>query len=51
MSIGANILPVFEQLGLLDEIKKFSYPVYEQNLFEANMKKSGSLTMKDYKDM
>ncbi|KAG0236607.1 hypothetical protein BGX31_003863 [Mortierella sp. GBA43] len=51
MSIGANILPVFEQLGLLDEIKKFSYPVYEQNLFEASMRKSGSLTMKDYKDI
>lgn len=51
MSMGANILPVFEQLGMLEEIKKISFPVYEQHLFEANMKKSGSLSMKDYKDM
>lgn len=51
MSLGANILPVFEQLGMLEEIKSISYPVYAQHLFEANMKKSGSLSMDNYRDM
>jgi hypothetical protein len=51
MSVGANILPVFEQLGMLEDIIKISLPVKEQHLYEASMKKLGSLTMKDYKDM
>ncbi|KAF9355375.1 hypothetical protein BGX34_010500, partial [Mortierella sp. NVP85] len=51
MSVGANILPVFEQLGMLEDIIKISLPVKEQHLYEASMKKIGSLTMKDYKEI
>ncbi|KAG0004562.1 hypothetical protein BGZ65_000127 [Modicella reniformis] len=51
MSLGANILPVFEQLGILEDVKNISLPVYEQRLYEASMKRSGALTMKDYKDI
>ncbi|KAI7824105.1 hypothetical protein BC939DRAFT_450580 [Gamsiella multidivaricata] len=50
LSLGANILPVFEQLGLLEEIERISLPVYEQKLYDGNMKNIGSMTMREYKE-
>jgi hypothetical protein len=42
---------VFEQLGMLDELKKISLPIYEQQLYDANMQKVASMTMKNYKEV
>ncbi len=41
MSLSVNILPVFEQLGLLDELHKMSYPISNMEFFSQNMKKIG----------
>ncbi|KAF8936834.1 hypothetical protein BGZ58_003639 [Dissophora ornata] len=49
LSLGANILPVFEQLGMLQDIIDISYPVLSQVLYDANMKQIGKMSMKDYK--
>ncbi|KAI8359718.1 hypothetical protein B0O80DRAFT_495220 [Mortierella sp. GBAus27b] len=41
MSIGPNILPVFEQLGLLDEILKASLPGRTMDVYKENMELIG----------
>ncbi|KAI1291304.1 hypothetical protein EDD11_009019 [Mortierella claussenii] len=33
MTLGANVLPVFEQLGLLEDIKQISHPCYALNIY------------------
>ncbi|KAF9980692.1 hypothetical protein BGZ75_008149 [Mortierella antarctica] len=45
MSLGINILPVFEQLGLLDELMKFSYPCPTMNIVNPEMEKLGSVNL------
>ncbi|KAG0262152.1 hypothetical protein BG011_000272 [Mortierella polycephala] len=47
--LGPNILPVFEQLGLLEEIIKIASPVPSSDVYNIEMKKLGSITMKDIK--
>ncbi|KAF9954679.1 hypothetical protein BGZ72_004407 [Mortierella alpina] len=42
MSLSVNILPVFEQLGLLDELEKMCYPIANMEFFTQNMKKIGA---------
>ncbi|KAF9283052.1 hypothetical protein BGZ68_005602 [Mortierella alpina] len=42
MSLSVNILPVFEQLGLIDELHKLSYPISNMEFFSQNMKKIGA---------
>ncbi|KAF9964528.1 hypothetical protein BGZ70_006325, partial [Mortierella alpina] len=51
MSLSANILPVFEQLGLLEELEKFSLPCPSHDLYDGNLQKLGSVHMKCEKDM
>ncbi|KAG0353263.1 hypothetical protein BC939DRAFT_1068 [Gamsiella multidivaricata] len=41
MSIGPNILPVFEQLGLIDEIMKVSLPATTMEVYKENMELIG----------
>ncbi|KAF9351665.1 hypothetical protein BGX34_000426 [Mortierella sp. NVP85] len=43
MTMGANALVIFEQLGLLGEIEKMSLPLYNLDLYNANMEKTGSV--------
>ncbi|KAF9171562.1 hypothetical protein BGX21_000979 [Mortierella sp. AD011] len=38
MSLNANILPVFEQLGLLEELKSISLPTSDFHVYKSNMK-------------
>ena len=45
MTLAANILPVFEQLGLLDEIYKISKPCPSLNFYGAKVEKIGSITL------
>ncbi|KAF9290019.1 hypothetical protein BGZ68_008100 [Mortierella alpina] len=46
-----NVLPVFEQLGLYDEIKKMSYPVSKMDILsESNLKKISDYNFKDDKE-
>ncbi|KAG0257906.1 hypothetical protein BG011_003676 [Mortierella polycephala] len=45
MSLGVNILPVFEQLGLMEELKKFSYPCPTMTIVNPEMKKLGSVSL------
>ncbi|KAG0266140.1 hypothetical protein BG011_003127 [Mortierella polycephala] len=49
MSFGVNILPFFEQIGLLDDILQISMPVRTLDLYDANMKPVGNIGMKDWK--
>ncbi|KAF9430684.1 hypothetical protein BGZ76_000745 [Entomortierella beljakovae] len=43
MVTGPNILPVFEQLGLLEEVEKISKPLKCLNIYGENMNKLGSV--------
>ncbi|KAI1317163.1 hypothetical protein EDD11_008954 [Mortierella claussenii] len=45
MALGANILPVFEQLGLLEDLKQMSLPVFSLDIYRSNMKLFGSVTL------
>ncbi|KAF9936258.1 hypothetical protein BGZ67_002520 [Mortierella alpina] len=42
MSLSVNILPVFEQLGLIDELYRMSYPLSNVEFFSQDMKKIGT---------
>ncbi|KAF9897557.1 hypothetical protein BX616_005360, partial [Lobosporangium transversale] len=42
MTLSSPILPVFEQLGLLDEIIKFSYPCPQIDIYDADLSSLGS---------
>ncbi|KAF9352370.1 hypothetical protein BGX26_009815 [Mortierella sp. AD094] len=45
MTLGSNILPVFEQLGLLEEIKEISLPCPALNVYDSNLEKLGRLNV------
>ncbi|KAF9906711.1 hypothetical protein EC991_000373 [Linnemannia zychae] len=49
MSINANILPVFEQLGLLEEVQNISLRNRWTSLYDHKMKQIGKVGMEDYK--
>ncbi|KAF9576453.1 hypothetical protein EC968_008748 [Mortierella alpina] len=51
MSLSANILPVFEQLGLMEELEKFSLPCPSHDLYNGKLQKLGSVHMKHEKDI
>jgi len=42
MSIGPNILQVIEQLGLLEDLLKFSFPVPTLNIYNEDMSHVGT---------
>ncbi|KAF9282000.1 hypothetical protein BGZ68_006273 [Mortierella alpina] len=45
MCLNANILPVFEQLGLLDELMAISLPVRNTEMFNGDMSVIAKITM------
>jgi len=51
MALGPNILPVFEQLGLMEEFNKIALPVPSTDIYDDDMNKMGSIVMKDLKKM
>ncbi|KAF9090971.1 hypothetical protein BGX27_002108 [Mortierella sp. AM989] len=50
MTLNACIFPVFEQLGLLDDLMKIASPFKTVDLFHADMKKIGSSDMSHLKE-
>ncbi|KAG0054778.1 hypothetical protein BGZ83_010454 [Gryganskiella cystojenkinii] len=51
MGINANILPVFEQLGLYEEFQQISLPNTSVQILYGNMKKVARLDTKDQRDL
>ncbi|KAI7817018.1 hypothetical protein BC939DRAFT_467147 [Gamsiella multidivaricata] len=49
MTLGANILPVFEQLGLLEEIERVSLPCPWLEFYNGNMKQAGGIDLRGHK--
>ncbi|KAF8938580.1 hypothetical protein EDD21DRAFT_120347 [Dissophora ornata] len=43
MALGANILPVFEQLGMLKEIEEISRPLYGISFYNGSLHELGTL--------
>lgn len=46
MGLNAGILPVFEQLGLYEELKAISLPNRGAEILNSNMEKIGSISSK-----
>ncbi|KAG0198779.1 hypothetical protein BGX31_004471, partial [Mortierella sp. GBA43] len=46
MSLGASILPIFEQLGMLDELKTFAKPCYTAEVYDHKISKLGFFDMR-----
>ncbi|KAF9365947.1 hypothetical protein BGX34_007306 [Mortierella sp. NVP85] len=51
MSLGASILPVMEQLGLLEEIKKISFPSNTVDMYNKKLKKIGGIDQSSHKSL
>lgn len=51
MSLKVNILPVFEQLGLYDELMKISYPTPALNIYNQDMSKMGEVRYEGQEEM
>ena len=51
MSLSCNILPVFEQLGLYDDLMRISYPCYRSTFLTSDLKKIGEYTADGDKEM
>lgn len=51
MSINANILPVFEQLGLLAEVQNISLRNHGSSLFNSKMKEIGKVGIPNYQEL
>ncbi|KAF9899616.1 hypothetical protein BX616_002931 [Lobosporangium transversale] len=49
ITLGATILPVFEQLGLLEELQSISLPLQSAVLYNADMKAIGAMSGKAQK--
>ncbi|KAF9111272.1 hypothetical protein BGX27_005164 [Mortierella sp. AM989] len=50
ITLGATILPVFEQLGLLDELHSVSLPLITAELYNANIQKIGGVDGSNHKE-
>ncbi|KAF9183701.1 hypothetical protein BGZ51_003850 [Haplosporangium sp. Z 767] len=48
LSLNANILPVFEQLGMLEDVKKISLTCSWMDLFDADLNKIATMRTKKY---
>ena len=51
MSLGANILPVFEQLGLYKPLMEIALPIIRMNMFTENMEAIGVVEVDDSKSL
>ncbi|KAF9911350.1 hypothetical protein EC991_003915 [Linnemannia zychae] len=50
MSINSNILPVFEQLGLLERVEAISLLIYYTKLFNGKLEKIAEVNTKDHRE-
>lgn len=50
MAFNANILPVFEQLGLLEDVQKISLPSRGLNIYGSDRKLMGGFDHSEYKE-
>ncbi|KAF9434452.1 hypothetical protein BGZ76_007992 [Entomortierella beljakovae] len=50
MTLGANILPVFEQLGLLNEIESIALPCPALEFFDGNVNQLGAIKLMGKKE-
>lgn len=50
MTLSGNVLPIFEQLGLLQEIERISLPLSSLDLYNANMEQTGSFPRRGLKE-
>jgi hypothetical protein len=46
MSLGDSILPIFEQLGMLEDFKKICLPCYSADMYNDKIEPVGALNMK-----
>ncbi|ORZ26666.1 hypothetical protein BCR41DRAFT_384252 [Lobosporangium transversale] len=51
MSLSVNIMPVFEQLGLLDELLSFSVSYNNSTMYDHKLNVLGTVSMKDQKQI
>ncbi|KAF9948642.1 hypothetical protein BGZ70_002138 [Mortierella alpina] len=51
LSLNANILALFEQLGLLDEVLAISKPCTSLDLFDGSMQSIGSISSSGYQEV
>lgn len=51
MALGASILPAFEQLGLLEDIKRIGRPYRYLDLYDDKMKKLGAIDMSNHEKL
>jgi len=49
LSLAANILPVFEQLGMLEEVMALAYPSKSIEMLKEDGSKIGSFSFLEYK--
>ncbi len=49
MVFGANILPVFEQLGMLEEVQKISLPCLGMDIYNSQIEKVALVDVRQYK--
>ncbi|KAF9284918.1 hypothetical protein BGZ74_001618, partial [Mortierella antarctica] len=49
MSLNSNVLPIFKQLGLLDELMDISLPINSLDMYKENLKPIGSYDVTSYK--
>ncbi|KAF9897715.1 hypothetical protein BX616_005105 [Lobosporangium transversale] len=49
MTLGPNLMPIFEQLGLVEEIRKFSLPCLGLDVYNESMKHLGTIDLKSHK--
>ncbi|KAF9427044.1 hypothetical protein BGZ94_005572 [Podila epigama] len=51
MALNANIMPVFEQLGMVDELMKIAFPCHSLDLYKESLKPIGALDVTFYKQV
>ncbi|KAF9581481.1 hypothetical protein BGW38_001482 [Lunasporangiospora selenospora] len=51
MSLNANILPVFEQLGLYEDLLKISFPILATDMYQDTMEHIAVVKVDDVKDI
>ena len=51
LCLGPTILPALEQLGLLQDIERMSFPCNQAHLLNCKLERLGTMTMKGCKEM
>jgi len=49
LGLNANILPAFDQLGLLEELTKIAFPMSTLDLYHENLEHIGSMDISGFK--